>query len=90
MIPKNITHAFPLFMIRTESHSRVFDNQIVQKVSYIYATSAHCILYTNQSFDLQCKSNDWFIYEMQNWAETGYGMHSAIWHQSLFGVFMIA
>ena len=28
-----------------------------------------CISYGNQSFDLNCKSNDWFLYEMQHWAE---------------------
>lgn len=25
--------------------------------------------YRNQSFDLLCKSNEWFLYEMQHWAE---------------------
>ena len=30
-----------------------------------------CISYGNQSFDLNCKSNDWFLYEMQHWAEMG-------------------
>ena len=29
-----------------------------------------CISYGNQSFDFHCKSNDWFRYEMQHWAET--------------------
>ena len=29
--------------------------------------SAHCcISYRNQSFDLQSKPNNWFLYEMQN------------------------
>ena len=27
-----------------------------------------CISYRNQ-FDLQCKSNDWFLFKMQHWAE---------------------
>ena len=27
------------------------------------------ILYKNQSYDLRCKSNDWFLYKMQHWAE---------------------
>ena len=31
----------------------------------------YCISYRNQSFDLQSKSNDWFPYEIQNWAEVG-------------------
>ena len=32
--------------------------------------SNHChISYRNQSFDLHCKSNGWFLYEMQHWAE---------------------
>ena len=30
-----------------------------------------CISYRNQSFGLQCKSNDCFLYEMQLLAETG-------------------
>ena len=25
--------------------------------------------YRNQSFVLLCKVNDWFVYEMQHWAE---------------------
>ena len=28
-----------------------------------------CVSYRNQSIDLHCKSNDWFLYEMQLWAE---------------------
>ena len=27
--------------------------------------------YLNQSFHFQCKSNDWFLYEIQCWAEMG-------------------
>ena len=27
------------------------------------------IPYRNQSFDLRCKPNDWFLYGMQSWAE---------------------
>ena len=30
-----------------------------------------CISYKNQSFDLHYNSNDWFLYEMQHWAEMG-------------------
>ena len=30
-----------------------------------------CIAYRTQSFDLQRKSNDWFLYEMQRWVEMG-------------------
>ena len=30
-----------------------------------------CISYRNRSFDLQFKSNDWFLREMQHWFETG-------------------
>ena len=26
-----------------------------------------CISYRNQLFDFQCKSNDWFLYELQHW-----------------------
>ena len=29
----------------------------------------YCISSRNQSFDLLCKSNEWFLYEMQHWAE---------------------
>ena len=38
---------------------------------FIYsAISAQCcISYRNQSFDLHCKSNYWFLYEIQHWAE---------------------
>ena len=31
-----------------------------------------CISYRNQLFDFLCKSNDWFLYQMQHWAEIGY------------------
>ena len=30
-----------------------------------------CISYRNQSFDLQWKSNDWFLYKMQHWSAMG-------------------
>ena len=30
-----------------------------------------CITYRNQSFDLQCKLNDLFLYEMQQKAKMG-------------------
>ena len=30
-----------------------------------------CISYRNQSFDLHCKSNNWFQYEEDRWAERG-------------------
>ena len=29
------------------------------------------ISYKNQSFELQCKTNDQFLYEIQHWTETG-------------------
>ena len=29
------------------------------------------ISYRNQSFNLQNKSHDWFLYEMQHWAKLG-------------------
>ena len=29
------------------------------------------VSYRNQSFVLQCKSNDWFLYVMQHWIEMG-------------------
>ena len=35
-----------------------------------------CISFRNQSFDLDSKSLDWFLYEMQHWAEMG---HAAIY-----------
>ena len=28
-----------------------------------------CVSYRNQSFFLLCKTNDWFLYETQQWAE---------------------
>ena len=34
--------------------------------------SVQCsISYRKQSFDLHSKSNNWFLYEMQHWAEVG-------------------
>ena len=39
-------------------------------VLYLLTISAWCyVLYGNQSFDLQCKPNNWFLYEMYYWAE---------------------
>ena len=38
--------------------------------------------YRNQSFDLQSKANDWFLYEIQNWAEIGYT--EALFHKLNF------
>ena len=32
-------------------------------------SAKRCISYKNQSFDLQYKLNDWFLYERQYWAE---------------------
>ena len=34
-------------------------------------SSVLCFLWT-QSFDLQCKSKGWFLYEMQHWVDLGY------------------
>ena len=34
-------------------------------------SAQHCISYRNQSFDLHCKSNDWFLYEMLRRVEMG-------------------
>ena len=42
----------------------------VKKVSEPISAQC-CISYRNQSFDLQCKSNDWFLYRTQHWAEMG-------------------
>ena len=33
--------------------------------------SIYLISDRTQSFDFQRKSNDWFLYEMQHWAEMG-------------------
>ena len=30
-----------------------------------------CIWYRNQSFDLLCKTNNWFLCELQHWTEMG-------------------
>ena len=36
-------------------------------LDFCYAVSTRCrILYRNQLFDLQSKSNDWFLYEMHH------------------------
>ena len=42
--------------------------EIYQKFTHF---SPRCISYRNQSFDLLCKSNDLFLYEMQHWADMG-------------------
>ena len=34
-------------------------------------SAQRCILCRNQIFDLYYKSSDWFLYEMQHWAEVG-------------------
>ena len=37
-----------------------------------FTHSAHCFIsYRNQPFVLLCKSNNWFLYEMQHWDEMG-------------------
>ena len=35
-----------------------------------------CVSYRNQSFVLQSKKSDWFLYETQLWAEMGVKAHS--------------
>ena len=35
-----------------------------------------CISYRNQLFNLQCKSDDWFLYEMQHWSENGLNLRN--------------
>ena len=43
-------------------------------VKYVqnYAISVQCFIsYRTQLFDLLYKSNDWFLYKMQHWAEMG-------------------
>ena len=39
------------------------------QTKYWHISAQCCILYINQSFDLHCKSNDWFLQIMQHWAE---------------------
>ena len=34
-----------------------------------YTLPAQCLIYSNQSFHLQAKLCDWFLHEMQNFAE---------------------
>ena len=41
------------------------------KESLTNFTAEYCISSRNQSFDLHCKSNDWLLDEIQNWAEMG-------------------
>ena len=41
-------------------------------VSNALPISIKCnISYGNQLLDLNCKANDWFLYEMQDWTEIG-------------------
>ena len=34
-------------------------------------SAQRCVWYRKQPFVLQIKSSDWFLYEMQHWAEVG-------------------
>ena len=45
------------------------------KVTLIYFRPL-MYFYRNQSFDLQRKSNVWFLYEMQHWTEMGKVLHN--------------
>ena len=40
-----------------------------------------CILCRNQSLLLLCKTNDWFLYEMQHWADTEEGKNETVWNE---------
>ena len=40
-------------------------------LSLTFISGQCCISYRNQLFHLQCKSNEWFLYEMQYCAEMG-------------------
>ena len=44
----------------------IFPSHILFEINLFWAIQAQCCAsYRNKSFDWQCKSNDWFIYEIQ-------------------------
>ena len=59
----------PLWKIETnedETNKYAIYHQHNQPIS-----SQYCVSYKNQSVVLFSKTNDWFLYEMQYWAEMG-------------------
>ena len=47
-----------------------------------------CILFSPQSFVLHCKSNDWFLCEIQHWVEMGWS--SSIYNGNNFFWFILS
>ena len=47
-----------------------FRNQVIF-VKNAIASGQCCISYINQSFVLQSKTSNWFLYEMQHWTKMG-------------------
>ena len=58
-----------------------FSQKLFFKLFELSISALHCISYRNQPFDLQCKSNDRFLHEMQHWTEKG---------QNLFQIMSVA
>ena len=50
--------------------------------SFQHSSTVSC---KNQSHDLHCKSNDWFLYEIQHLTETGYSEKSAFPARDIYG-----
>ena len=52
----------------TVVHFSIFSRELDRIFFDVYPISAQsCIPYRNPSFDLPCKSNGWFLYEMEHW-----------------------
>ena len=56
-------HQGPVFAIHALEKVRF------QLLSCLTFSVQFCISYRKQSFDLLCKSNDWFLCEMQHWTK---------------------
>ena len=56
----------PSMLLRYYSYLHILIMKLV-----LPSSAQCCIPYRNQSFDLHCKSNDWFLYEIEHWAEMG-------------------
>ena len=62
-----IRHTFKTVIIHGLSHLNA--PPLIWKVFIQPILAQYCISYRNQSYVLHCKSNDWFLNEMQRWAE---------------------
>ena len=61
----------PIFLASAQRYRTYSDVTYMNFVDINPFSAQCCISYRNQSFDLKCKSNNWFLREMQHWAEMG-------------------